>query len=63
MTIKQKETLKKIGVGALISLGAALATYLQDTIPNVDFGTWQPLVVVVNSVIINLLRKLPLLFV
>ena len=49
---------KKIGVGALVALGGALATYLQDTIPSIDFGTWTPVAVVINSVIVNTLRKL-----
>jgi len=48
---------KKIGIGLLIAIGGALATYLQDTIPGIDFGAFTAIVVAINSVLVNLLRK------
>lgn len=59
MTNQQKEQLKKIAIGGLIALAGALATYLQDAIPTIDFGTWQPIVFALNSMLVNALRKLP----
>ena len=48
---------KKLGIGLLIAVGGALATYLQDTIPGLDFGAFTAIVVALNSVLVNLLRK------
>lgn len=48
---------KKIGTGLLIAMSGALATYLQDLIPTIDFGVWTPIVVALNSGLINFLRK------
>lgn len=48
---------KKILVGAGIALLGALATYLQDTIPNVDFGVYTPVVVAINSILVNAIRR------
>lgn len=48
---------KKILVGAGIALLGALATYLQDTIPGLDFGVYTPIIVAINSVIVNAIRK------
>lgn len=53
-----KEDLKKLWIGALIAIGWALATYLQETIPNINFGDYTPIVVVVNSVLVNFIRKI-----
>jgi len=52
-----KQDLKKLGIGAGIALLGALATYLQDTIPGLDFGQYTPIVVAVNSIIVNAIRK------
>ena len=49
--------LEKIGTGLLIALGGALLTYIQDTVTTVDFGEWTPLVVALNSVLVNAGRK------
>ena len=49
--------LKRVAVGGLICLVGALATYLEQSIPTIDFGQWTPLIVAVNSMIINFLRK------
>lgn len=48
---------KKILTGAGIALLGALATYLQDTIPGVDFGLYTPVIVALNSIIVNAIRK------
>lgn len=52
-----KDDLKKLGIGAGIALLGALATYLQDTIPSVDFGLYTPVIVALNSIIVNAIRK------
>ena len=52
-----QEDLKRIGIGLGVALLGALATYLQDIIPNVDFGAYTPLAVAINSVIVNIIRK------
>lgn len=52
-----KPDLKKLAIGASIALLGALATYLQDTIPNIDFGAYTPIVVAINSVLVNAIRK------
>lgn len=52
-----KQDLKKLAVGAGIALLGALATYLQDTIPTVDFGVYTPIIAAVNSIIIATIRK------
>ncbi|MDA2921705.1 hypothetical protein MYX07_00380 [Patescibacteria group bacterium AH-259-L07] len=48
---------KKIGTGLLIALGGAFATYLEELIPSIDFQSFTPLVVAINSIIINTIRK------
>lgn len=48
---------KKLLIGAGVALLGALATYMADTIPGLDFGVWTPIVVAVNSVIVNAIRK------
>ena len=55
-TLNQSD-LKKVGIGALIAIGGALLTYIEQTIPLVDFGDITPLVVALNGVIVNFLRK------
>lgn len=52
-----KQDLKKIGIGAGIALLGALATYMADTIPSIDFGSYSILVYAFNSVLINAIRK------
>ena len=49
--------LKRVVVGGFICLVGALATYLEQSIPAIDFGQWTPFVVAFNSMIINMLRK------
>ncbi len=52
-----KIDLTKIGIGLLIALGGAFATYLEEIVPGVDFGAFTPLAVAVNSIIVNAIRK------
>ncbi len=52
-----KEDLTKIGVGATLAGTGAVLTYLVEMVPNVDLGTWQPLVAAVLAVLVNLVRK------
>ena len=52
------EKLKKIAIGAGVALAGALATYLEATIPGVDFGEYTALAVSFNSVLVNVIRKL-----
>ncbi len=52
-----KEAYKKVLVGAGIAMAGAGLTYLTETIPNVDFGTYTPYVTAVFSVLVNVLRK------
>lgn len=52
-----KQDLKSLAIGLGIALLGALATYLQENIPNVDFGNYTVIVVAVNSVIVNAIRK------
>jgi len=47
----------KIGIGALIAVGGALATYLEELIPSLDFGSFSPVAVALNGVLINIIRK------
>ena len=53
-----KVGLKKVGVGFLIALAGMALTYWQAAFLNIDFGTWQPFAVVVNSTLVNFAKKL-----
>jgi len=48
---------KKLGVGLLIALAGALATFLEDAIPSIDFGQYTLIAGAVNSLLVNLIRK------
>lgn len=48
---------KKVGKGLLIAVGAAALTYLAQTLPNVNFGVYTPLVVAGFSALINFGRE------
>jgi len=52
-----KQDIKSLAIGLGIALLGALATYLQENIPNVDFGSYTVIVVAVNSAIVNAIRK------
>lgn len=47
---------KKFAKGLGIAFLGALATYLAEYIPGVDFGTWTPLVVMANSALVNAIQ-------
>jgi len=49
--------LRKIGIGLGVAVTGAILTYLTDLIPNVELGTWTPIVVTVWSVVANIARK------
>lgn len=48
---------KKIGKWALIACAGALFTYLESLITTIDFGTYAPIVMAVNSVLVNIVTK------
>lgn len=52
-----KENLIKIGKGAGIAMGGALCVYLLEVIPNIEFGSYTPLVVGLASIVINFVRE------
>ena len=52
-----KETLKKIGLSALLLVAGAGATALQDLIPTIDFGQWTPVIFALNTWLINTIRE------
>lgn len=47
----------KVYKGALIAFGGAVATFLEELIPGVNFGQWTAVIIPLNSVIINLIRQ------
>jgi hypothetical protein len=52
-----QDDLKKLGIGLLVAVGGAILTYLESSVPTIDFGAWTPIVVSLNSVIVNIGRK------
>lgn len=52
-----KPDLKRIAIGAGVALLGALATYLEETIPGLNFGEFTPVVVAINSILVNAIRK------
>ena len=51
------ETIKKIKRGALIAGAGALLTFLEETVPGIDFGEWSLLATALNSFLINLIKE------
>lgn len=49
--------LKKVGKGLLIGVGGILLTGLEQAIPYIDVGEWNPFVLTINSALVNLGRK------
>lgn len=47
----------KAGRGLIVVLAGAFLTYLLDTVPNVDFGEYSPIVVSVTSTLVELARR------
>jgi hypothetical protein len=52
-----KITLQKTGKGLLIALAGALAVFLEQAIPGIDFGQYSIIAVAINSAIINAIRE------
>jgi hypothetical protein len=52
-----KQDLIRIAIGTGVALLGALATYLEDTIPGIDFGQWTVVIVALNSILVNTIRK------
>ena len=52
-----KTTLIKIGKGALIAGGGALAVYLLQALSLMDFGQSTPIVVAFCSILINVIKE------
>lgn len=50
---KNKVVIVKWLKGACIALLGALLTYLQETIPDIDFGVWTPFIAAGNAAIVN----------
>lgn len=53
-----KSGLKSIGKGAVIATGGALLTYSTETLTNIDFGEYTPVVVAIGGIVLNFFRKL-----
>jgi len=53
-----KEDGKKILIGAGVAIAGAVLTYITEVIPNVDFGSYTPVVVALFSILANAVRKL-----
>jgi hypothetical protein len=53
-----KQDLYKVGIGFSIALGGAVLTQLQATLLTVDFGDYTVLIMAVNSVLVNVVKKL-----
>ena len=51
------ETLKKIGKGVLIALGGVTGAYIIESVTQVDFGKWTPMIVAGCSILINVCRE------
>ena len=47
----------KVLKGAGIATGGALLIYLAELLPNVDFGTYTPLVVAIGGILINAVKE------
>jgi hypothetical protein len=52
-----RQTMKKIGIGAMIAIGGAGLTYLVEHVADFNFGNAAPLVVAVASILINAIRE------
>jgi hypothetical protein len=52
-----KEDLIKVLKGLGIAVAGVVLTYLEETIPGIDFGSFTPVVYALNSTLVNLARK------
>jgi len=50
--------LQKVGKGLLIGIGGLILTGVEQAIPFINVGEWNPIVLTINSVIVNALRKI-----
>ena len=51
------ETLQKVGRGAMIAGGSAVAIYLLQWITTVDLGVYTPMAVAIAGIVINAIRE------
>ena len=49
--------LKKIAIGAVVAVAGAGLTYVAQTVSQVDFGSYTPIVVALASILVNTARK------
>lgn len=49
--------IRKIVKGLVIALVVAFVTWAEQTIPGIDFGSYQLLAVAINSAIVNAVRE------
>ena len=52
-----KKDLKKVGTGLLIAMTGAGLTYIEQAVLAYDFGIYTEMIVVMNSVVVNAIRK------
>lgn len=52
-----KEDGLKVLKGLCIALGGATLVYMAEILPQIDFGTWTPLVTALAAVLVNYGRK------
>lgn len=52
-----KKDVQKILTGAMIAMGGALLTYFAESLKDVDFGQWTPVVTALASIAINAGRQ------
>jgi hypothetical protein len=52
-----RETLIKIGKGALIAGGGVAVVYILQAITQIDFGGFTPIIVGIASILINAIRE------
>lgn len=57
MKTLNKESLLKIGKGALVAMGGAGLIYFSEVVAQVDWGYWTPLVTALAAVLVNIARK------
>lgn len=48
---------KKIGIGAGVAVGGALATYAAQVFGSIDFGVYTPVAVAIFGILLNAARK------
>ena len=53
-----KEQWIKVAKGAGLAAGAAVLTYGLEAVPGLNLGDYQPIVVAVLSVLLNIVRKI-----